>query len=305
MKLARFTIQGKTSIGKVEGDRVIDLHEAGDKAFVKTADIVGLIEAMQGNLSLRKAVLSIKGPSYALAEVRLEAPVQNPSKFLAIGMNYHEHAEEARRAGIKVPDSQLWFNKQVSCLTGPFDPVHFPRVATQLDYEAELGVVIGKQCRYVSPSEALSVVAGYTVMNDVTSRDWQGRSPTFTLGKSFDTHGPVGPWIVTTDEITDPQDLQMRLLVNGAVRQQTSTKGMIYGVADQISYLSQVMTLMPGDLIATGTPSGVGIAMNPPSFLSVGDIVRVEIDEIGYIENRIVDEPDHVRAPQHAVVSGA
>jgi len=176
----------------------------------------------------------------------------------------------------------------VSCIVGPFDDVQRPRASDRVDYEAELGVVIGRRCRHVAEADALSVVGGYFVANDVTARDWQAASPTFTLGKSFDTHGPTGPWIVTSDEVPDPQALEMRLYVNGELRQQQSTSRMIYSVAQQIAHLSTVMTLMPGDLLATGTCAGVGVASN--KFLQPGDVVRVEIDGIGYIENRIVEE---------------
>jgi 2-keto-4-pentenoate hydratase/2-oxohepta-3-ene-1,7-dioic acid hydratase in catechol pathway len=301
MKLARFTFRGVTAIGKVVDDQVVDLS-----SLARVSDgIAHLIMAMQSDDVLRHAIEAVDAPSHPLSMVRLEAPVNEPSKFLAIGMNYREHAEEARRAGMKVPDSQLWFNKQVSCINGPFDDVHAPHVVGQLDYEAELGVLIGKRCRYVTPEEALSAVAGYLVINDVSARDWQMRSPTFTLGKSFDTHGPCGPWVVTADEVGDPQDLQMRLTVNGEVRQQTSTRSMIYTIAQQISYLSEAMTLMPGDLLATGTPSGVGIAISPPSFLKVGDVVRVEIEKIGHIENAIVAEPQDVRRLGESILAGA
>jgi 2-keto-4-pentenoate hydratase/2-oxohepta-3-ene-1,7-dioic acid hydratase in catechol pathway len=166
-----------------------------------------------------------------------------------------------------------------------------PMASDKLDYEAELGVVIGKRCRHVSEADAPSVVAGYTICNDVSVRDWQMRSPTMTLGKSFNTHGPFGPWIVTADEIPDPHDLQMRMKLNDEVRQETSTGGMVYNIWQQIAYLSTVMTLEPGDVIATGTPSGVGVAMKPPSFVKVGDVMRVEIDGIGHIENRVIAEP--------------
>jgi len=157
-----------------------------------------------------------------------------------------------------------------------------------VDYEAEMAFVIGKRCRHVSRADARKVIAGYLVCNDVTARDWQFRSPTYTLGKSFDTHGPIGPWITTDDEIVDPLALEMVLTVNGEERQRTSTGDMIYDIYEQIEYLSTVMTLEPGDLITTGTPSGVGIALN--KFLQPGDVVRVEISQLGHIENRIVSE---------------
>lgn len=288
MKLVTFSCRGRTSIGKIAGDRVIDLA-ASDAHLPGT-----MLELLAGGPTLLERARRVEveqAPSYPLADVRLDAPVPNPSKFLAIGMNYRKHVEEAKRAGIEVPDTQVWFNKQVSCVNGPFDPVHMPKVSDKLDYEAELGVVIGRRCRHVQARDARAVIAGYVVMNDVSVRDWQRRSPTMTLGKSFDTTGPLGPWIVTDDEVPDPHALTMRMLVNGEVRQQIKTDQMIFDIFDQISYLSTVMTLEPGDLLATGTPSGVGAAMTPPCFLKVGDVMRVEIDGIGHIENTVVAEP--------------
>jgi 2-keto-4-pentenoate hydratase/2-oxohepta-3-ene-1,7-dioic acid hydratase in catechol pathway len=226
---------------------------------------------------------SAVGPRFDFNDVRLAAPIDDPQKYLAIGMNYKAHADEAAAAGIPVPKSQLWFNKQVSCISGPFDQIELPRVSDKVDYEAELAFVIGTRCKHVSAADARSVIAGYLVANDVTARDWQFRSPTFTLGKSFDTHGPIGPWITTADEIVDPHALTMRLTVNGEERQRTCTGDMIYNVYEQIAYLSTVMTLEPGDLIATGTPSGVGIASD--RFLVDGDTIRVEIEHLGFIEN--------------------
>ncbi len=284
MKLARYTSQGQTSIGKIEGDTIIDLAHIAD-------DLVALLasrDALAAAAALTAADAARRVP---LAEARLEAPVTAPGKFLALGMNYKDHEEEARRLGLAIPTSQVWFNKQTSCINGPFDDVHYPRVCEKLDYEAELGVVIAKAGRYIDEADALDHVGGYFVANDVSARDWQVKSPTWTLGKSFDTHGPIGPWIVTADEVADPQALSLRLSVNGEVRQNSSTSLMTYSIAKQIAYLSQVMTLQPGDILVTGTPAGVGIAMSPPVFLQVGDVVRVEIDGIGHIENRIVAEP--------------
>lgn len=282
MKLCRFSERGRTRIGKVVADRVVDL-----------GDVAGIGASMRELLArlpqLRAAIESAAAPSFPLAQVRLCAPIDDPQKFLAIGMNYRAHAAEAAAAGIPTPKSQLWFNKQVSCITGPYDPVDLPRVSDKLDYEAELALVIGKRCRHVSLSEARSVIAGYLVANDVSVRDWQSRSPTFTLGKSFDTHGPLGPWITTDDEIPDPHALDLRLWVNGEQRQHTSTGDMIYNIYDQIAYLSIVMTLEPGDVISTGTPAGVGIALN--RYLKVDDVVRIEIERLGVIENRVRAEP--------------
>lgn len=281
MKLARFTKDGVTRIGKVVDDAVVDLTAiAGPGASMKA-----LLERFE---TLRPALEAAAGPALALAEVTLEAPIDDPRKFLAIGMNYEKHAQEAEAAGIKRPTSQLWFNKQVQCITGPYHSIDLPRVSDKLDYEAELGVVIGKRCRHVSRANARSVIAGYLVCDDVSVRDWQHRSPTFTLGKSFDTHGPIGPWITTDDEIADPHALDMWLTVNGEERQRTSTGDMIYDIYDQIAYLTTVMTLEPGDILATGTPSGVAIVTG--NFLKDGDVVRVEVSGLGHIENTVVPE---------------
>ncbi|AOZ05394.1 fumarylacetoacetate hydrolase family protein [Cupriavidus malaysiensis] len=288
MKLVTFQCRGHRSIGKVEGRQVIDLP-ASDRALPST-----MLELLQGGPALMQRARDVRledAVTWPLADVRLDAPVPNPSKFLAIGMNYRRHVAEAIAAGIQVPDSQVWFNKQVSCVTGPFDPVHMPKVSDKLDYEAELAVVIGRRCRHVPAEEAASVVAGYTVCNDVSVRDWQMRSPTMMLGKSFNTHGPFGPWLVTADEVKNPHDLQMRMLVNGECRQEVNTGEMIYDIWQQIACLSTVMTLEPGDVLATGTPSGVGGAQKPPRFLKLGDVMRVEIDGIGHIENIVVAEP--------------
>jgi len=288
MKLARFSVAGTTAIGAVHGDRVIPLCDLVGDAPPSIREVLAAGPGLLGRIA---DALSTQEPArrgHALADVRLLAPIPDPQKYLAIGMNYQDHAEEAAAAGVPVPRHQLWFNKQVSCITGPYDPVHQPRVTRQMDYEAELGVVIGKRCRYVSEADARGVVGGYFVANDLTARDWQFASPTFTLGKSFDTHGPIGPWITTADEIEDPHALQMQLWVNGELRQQTMTT-MVHSIWQQIHHLSQVMTLEPGDLIATGTCAGVGIAAG--KFLQVGDMVRVEIDGLGHIENTVVEEP--------------
>ncbi|EIZ79920.1 fumarylacetoacetate (FAA) hydrolase family protein [Novosphingobium sp. Rr 2-17] len=283
MKLARFTRNGQTSLGKVVGDRVVDLSAVAPdcghsmRRFLEQFD------------TLRPAAEAASEPSYALDEVTLEAPVGDASKYLAIGMNYQSHADEAAAAGVTMPKTQIWFNKQVSSITGPYHDVEVPKAGPDMvDYEAEMGVVIGKRCRHVAREDVRSVIAGYLVCNDVTARDWQFRSPTYTLGKSFDTHGPIGPWITTDDEIADPHALMLKLELNGEVRQEESTGGMLYNIFDQIEYISKVMTLEPGDVIATGTPAGVGIAAS--RFMKEGDVVRVSVEGLGYIENRFVNE---------------
>jgi len=285
MKLVRFTESGITRIGKITGGKVVDL-----------STVPGVGHSMRDLLTdfadLATDLEAATGPEFALSDVALNAPIDDPQKYLAIGMNYQAHADESAAAGIPIPTNQLWFNKQVSCITGPFDPIDLPKVSDKLDYEAELAVVIGRKCRHVSVGDARAAIAGYMVCNDVTVRDWQQRTPTYTLGKSFDTHGPIGPWLTTDDEIADPLALDMVLTVNGEERQRSSTADMIYNIYDQIAYLSTVMTLEPGDILATGTPAGVGIATG--QFLKAGDVVRVEIEGLGAIENTVINEPVRV-----------
>jgi 2-keto-4-pentenoate hydratase/2-oxohepta-3-ene-1,7-dioic acid hydratase in catechol pathway len=198
---------------------------------------------------------------------------------------------------------QAWFNKQVSCVNGPHDPIHLPRVSEQFDYEGELGVVIGRRGRHVPRSQAMEMVAGYVVVNDLSVRDWQMRAPTHTLGKSFDTHGPFGPWLVTRDELPDPHRLRLRTWVNGALRQDGNTAEMLHRIEDMIVELSTAFTLEPGDVLTTGSPAGVGGLMDPPTYLRVGDVVRVEIEGIGAIENTVIAEPPDTEATAPALVT--
>lgn len=282
MKLARFhTGDDVVRIGRVDGEEIVDLSGVPGVG----SSLRALIPDLD---ALRESILAASGSRHPLADVILLAPIDDPQKFLGIGMNYAEHAEEARQAGIPIPTSQLWFNKQVSCINDPFGDIERPVVSEQLDYEIELGVVIGKPARHVPAENAREYIAGYLVANDVSVRDWLAKlSPTFTLGKSFDTHGPIGPWLTTDDEIADPLKLQMTLSVNGEVRQSHDTSDMIYDIYEQIAYLSQVMTLQPGDILATGTPSGIGAPTQ--NWLVPGDVVRAEIEGLGAIENRVVD----------------
>lgn len=281
MRLCRYSHDGAVRLGRIDGDTVTDITRAGDGTDSMRALLMKHTKSLV-------PLAYIQGASVPLQAVTLLAPINDPQKFMAIGMNYQKHAEEAVAMGHKVPEFQLWFNKQVSCINDPYAPIELPKVSDKMDYEAELALIIGKRCRHVSEENALSVVAGYMVCNDVSVRDWQRRTPTFTLGKSFDTHGPLGPWLMTPDELGDPQNVMMHLTVNGEERQRTSTSDMIYNIRQQISYLSTVMTLEPGDVIATGTPSGVGSASG--TFLKEGDVVRIEVDGLGYIENEVVAE---------------
>jgi 2-keto-4-pentenoate hydratase/2-oxohepta-3-ene-1,7-dioic acid hydratase in catechol pathway len=281
MKLIRFDTGDGPRPGVVIDDAVIDLrrHGGGDSIMEIVA---GGHEALAG---IRRCCAT-RSPDFKLSEVRLLVPIENPGKYLAIGMNYRKHRDEAARLGVAAPQHQLWFNKQTSCLAGPYDEID-PGVTEKLDYEVELGIVIGKAAKRITEAQAPRHIFGYFVANDVSARDWQFHSPTFTVGKSFDTHGPIGPWIVTADEIEDPHTLGLRCYVNGSLRQSSNTRQMICGIYEQISYLSTAFTLEGGDLLATGTPEGVGVGMIPPTFLNPGDVVRCEIDRIGHIENRV------------------
>lgn len=225
-----------------------------------------------------------------LADVELQAPVPRPGKYFGVSLNYHDHIEET---GKEQPEFPTFFNKQVTCVIGPGAAIHRPRVSEKLDYEGELGIVIGKRCRHVTKEQAKDVIAGYTICNDVSVRDWQIRSHTWTLGKSFDTHGPTGPWIVTADEIDDPHNLNIRTWVNTEQRQNHNTRQMIFDCYYLVEYLSTVMTLEPGDMIATGTGSGVGVKMKPRGYMKPGDVVRVEIEKIGTLENPVIEEPEN------------
>ena len=284
MKLATFTHQGRTRIGLVDDGDVVDLAVAAPDL---PRDMLSLLEAGDAALVRAREAL-VSDARIPLAEVRLEAPIARPPKFLAIGLNYADHVAESGR---ETPEYPILFNKQSTCVVGPYDDVHIPRASHVVDYEGELGMVIGKRCRHVARDDAEEVIAGYLIVDDVSVRDWQLRVPTMTIGKSFDTHGPIGPWIVTRDEIGDPHRLRSRTWVNSELRQETNTKELIFDCFDLIEHLSTSFTLEPGDVIATGTSGGVGIAMKPPKLLQAGDVVKIEIEGIGYIENTCIDEP--------------
>ncbi len=280
MKLATFSHDGKAAIGRVEDDTIIDLSKTG-----LPGEMSVLLAA--GRPALQQAA-SADGQRLGLSQVELLAPVLRPPKILAIGLNYRDHIEET---GLDTPEFPMFFNKQSTSANGPYAPWHMPKVSDKLDYEGELGFVIGQRCRHVPREKAHEVIAGYCVCNDGSVRDWQMRSQTFTLGKSFDTHCPFGPYIVTPDEVGDPHALDLKTWVNGELRQDSNTRHLVFDCFDQIATLTQAFTLEPGDLILTGTPSGVGIGFKPKKFLRVGDKVRIEIENIGYIENEVIAEP--------------
>ena len=285
MKLCTFLHDGEARIGVVGTDGVVDLAQAAPDL---PREMSALLAA--GPDALRRAASAAANARgrLPLASLTLCAPILRPPKFLAIGLNYADHVAEA---GLETPKLPIVFNKQSTCVTGPRDPVHMPRVSQALDYEGELGLVIGRRCRHVPRARAHEAIAGYLIVNDVSVRDWQLRVPTWTMGKSFDTHGPIGPWITTPDEVGDPHGLRLRTWVNDELRQDSNTKQLIFDCFALVEHLSTGFTLEPGDVVATGTPGGVGMAMKPPRLLKVGDRVRIEIEGLGELENEVIAEP--------------
>jgi 2-keto-4-pentenoate hydratase/2-oxohepta-3-ene-1,7-dioic acid hydratase in catechol pathway len=283
MKLVTFTEGTSTRIGLAVDGGIVDLKKADPDL---PRDMIGLIAHWP---SVRGAVerAATRKADFAQSAVKLEAPVPRPGKIMAIGLNYADHIAES---GQKTPEEQVWFAKMPTSVNPPFANVQAPKAAQLLDYEAELVVVIGKACKHVPKEKAHEVIFGYSVGNDVTARDWQFKTPQWILGKSFDTHAPFGPWIMTPDEVGDPHALGIRAFVNGEKRQDSNTKHLVFNVFDQIAHISKAMTLEPGDIIFTGTPGGVGAAMKPPKFLKAGDVMRIEIDKIGAIEATVTPE---------------
>jgi 2-keto-4-pentenoate hydratase/2-oxohepta-3-ene-1,7-dioic acid hydratase in catechol pathway len=281
MRLVTYSIGEKPEVCKTDG---VGIARLSDYLDVPIADMPALITAWP---EVSEVVRAIDRYDLPLERARLKAPILRPGKIFGIGLNYADHVAEA---SMEMPTDQIWFTKAVTSVNGPFAPIELPRVSARLDYEAELVVIIGKRCRHVDLNRAQDVIFGYSVGNDVSVRDWQMRTSQFVLGKSFDTHAPFGPWIMTADAV-DAADLGIRSFVNGELRQDSRTRHLIFDCAAQIAYLSQAMTLEPGDILFTGTPGGVGAAMKPPKWLVSGDSVRVEIDEIGAIENTVIAEP--------------
>ena len=286
MKLVSYKIHDKINIGALKEDFIVPF--SNDPNIPN--DMLSFLEAGKKIMTLAEDVVKKNQNIIPMDSCRLINPILRPPKIIAIGLNYQDHLEEIRAIGREVDDPEvpMIFNKQSTSACGPFEDIHDPKVSDKLDYEGELAFVIGKKCRHVPRSEAHNVIAGYCVSNDVSVRDWQLRVPTFTIGKSFDTHCPFGPSIVTKEDIKDPHDLDLITEVNGEVRQKSNTKHLIFNCYDIIEHLTTAFTLEPGDLILTGTPSGVG-AVND-IFLKHGDIVKVSISEIGYIENKIINE---------------
>ncbi len=278
MKLATYTLHGRTSTGIVVGDEIIDSGVAGTMI-----DLIRDWDQLKPDLEKRAAA----GGGVPLTSVRLEAPVQRPGKIFAIGLNYADHIAESK---METPQRQVWFTKAQTSVNGPYDDIQIAKGTMTNDYEVELVAIIGKGGKHVSADDAAGAIFGYCVGNDVTERMWQHGGPQWSLGKSFDTHAPMGPWIVTADEVGDPHSLGLRCYVNGQQRQKSNTEHLVFNIWSQIEHLSIGMTLEPGDCLFTGTPGGVGAAMDPRQFLQVGDIVRCEIDGLGHIEGTMVAE---------------
>lgn len=277
MKLATYEDSGRKT-GIVAGDNVIDTGFAGT--------MIELIERWD-ELSPLLEVLAGGGGGKPLSSVTLCAPVQKPAKIWAIGLNYADHIAESKMAP---PERQVWFTKAQTSVNGPFDPVLIAKGTATADYEVELVAVIGKRGKHIPAYRAHEHIFGYCVGNDVTERMWQHATQQWSLGKSFDTHAPIGPWITTADEVGDPHALNLNCSVNGDMRQNSNTKNLVFNIWQQIEHLSVGITLEPGDLIFTGTPGGIGAAMDPRVFLKPGDVVRCEVEKLGVIEASMIAE---------------
>ena len=300
MKLITFLLKNNPKskrIGAIKNDTVIDFSSSD-----LPKDMINFIKLGLTGLDIANDVIENQKNAHAIDDVILKSPIDKPNKILAVGLNYKKHIDEAKELkDHHSNDVQLQdqfpniFNKQNSSVNDPFGDVHRPNASDWLDYEGELGFIIGKECRHVSYENAKNCIYGYTVVNDFSIRDWQFRGPphTMTMGKSWDTHCPFGPYIVTSDEIDDPHNLTLKTFVNDEERQNTNTNLMIYDCYTLIEYLTTAFTLEPGDLIPTGTPEGS--AVTTQNWLKPGDKVKVEIDGLGYIENNIIQEPNNTQ----------
>ncbi|MBI4483359.1 MAG: fumarylacetoacetate hydrolase family protein [Acidobacteria bacterium] len=265
MKYVSFEMNASSSFGVLQGDRVV--------AVASPFQV------------LEEELAGTRG--YPLSMVRLRAPLPQPGKIMCMGRNYVEHAREQ---GVEPPKSPVIFAKYPTAVIGPGDPIVLPSISQKVDYEAELAVVIGRRGKKIAESHALDHVLGYTILNDVSARDLQFTDGQWVRGKSCDTFAPLGPWIVGKEEIPDPHRLDIELRVNGDLRQASNTRHQIFKIPFLISYLSQAMTLEPGDILSTGTPSGVGVFRDPPVFLKPGDVVEITIEAIGTLQNPVVGE---------------
>lgn len=308
MKLVTFLVSGNSRIGAVvEKEQIIDLNYAfqaqlkreGKARFKEIAEayipakMELFLQGGEDSLKYAKSAVqfALEYPSsfdyplvYQKKDVKVDAPLRNPGKIICVGHNYREHILEMGR---ELPSHPVIFAKFANTIIGPEDDIPFYPISEQLDYEAEFAFVIGKRAKNISEEDALHYVAGYTIANDVTYRNIQRRTLQWLQGKTVDGSAPMGPWLVTSDELTDPYGLEIVLSVNGEERQRSNTANLVFTVQKLVAFLSNLMTLEPGDIVLTGTPGGVGVAMNPPVFLKDGDVVRIEVDKIGVLENRV------------------
>ena len=286
MKLVTFTTGNDARLGIMWGDWVIDLASASNGRL--PSDMLTFLQQGEAAIQLAQEVERSITTALALSEVTLLAPVPNPSKVVAIGLNYMDHCREQ---GHEPPKAPIIFTKFPSAIVGPGAAIRWdPALTEQVDYEAELAVVMGRTARRVSAAEALDYVAGYTLCNDVSARDLQFGDGQWVRGKSLDTFCPLGPWLVTRDEIADPHNLAIRCTVNDDVLQDSTTAEMIFRLPQLIEFISRAFSLLPGDVIVTGTPDGVGVFRSPQLFLKDGDVVTVEIEGLGQLTNHCIEE---------------
>ncbi|WP_066307148.1 fumarylacetoacetate hydrolase family protein [Bacillus sp. FJAT-29814] len=304
MRLVTFQKERTEKIGAVIAERVIDLNKSyqsllnlqGIKRSQEIADSLlpaDMVQYLEGGeaskIAANQAIqFALENPSeglqYNLSEVLLRAPITNPGKILCVGQNYREHILEMKR---EIPKFPVVFAKFSNAVNGPYDDIPLPEITEKLDYEAEFTFVIGKRAKNVKKENALDYIVGYTIVNDVTARDLQRRTIQWFQGKNLDGSAPMGPYLVTADEIPSPSGLEISLTVNGELRQRSNTENLVFDIPYLVEFLSHIMTLEPGDVVCTGTPGGVGFAMEPPVFLKDGDVVKIEIEEIGMLENKV------------------
>mgnify|MGYP000087705683 CR=1 FL=1 len=289
MKLIRMQTENGPRAGLAAGDAAVPLQtEDGAAPRNLPLNKKWMRKARQMNQEIERSPEKFSERAVPLSEVELLPPVHRPGKVVCLGLNYRDHAEES---GMDVPEEPVVFSKAASIVTGPGSPIVLPEVSDKIDYEVEMALVIGREGKSLSPALAAQHIAGYTVLNDVSARDYQHETPggQWFLGKSFDTFCPLGPWIVTPDEVGDPHDLDISTTVNGETLQNSSTSRMVFQVGVILAYISRVFTLEPGDVIATGTPAGVGFGRTPPRFLESGDTVRCTVENIGTLANPVVE----------------
>ena len=283
MKLVNFLYKGEKNIGALLDDGVCSFKSISDKYSMPMMEFIEQIDDLSPKVS---KFINSNPEVIPLSEIEFLPVIERPGKVLAVGLNYKDHAKET---GMDLPKVPMIFTKQSTSVLGHQGEIHKPKVSDAVDYEGEMAFVIGKKCRHVSKEDALDVIAGVTICNDVSVRDWQIASPTFTMGKSFDTHCPIGPYIVTMDEISDIHNLKIKTFVNDELRQDSCTDQLIFDCFDLIEHITKAFTLEPGDIIATGTSSGVGVVLG--KYLVPNDVVRIELENVGTLENKVVLEP--------------